>query len=720
MRHASFKITFRATLFSLMLGVLITAVLLLGIAGYIYARFAVGDLGQKVLTQTANRIDQHVQHALDTAEDEASTIRSLIEKNWLDPEDHENATEYFLSSLKARPSLSYLSFGTPGGKYYHGFRDRDGNLSSLWLVPGRDGERRLVEFAIQEDGHSETIRDIAQSVRTPPYERPYFITAREAGDAVWTESYVFLGSGESLDVPGVSRAVPVYSGNGSDLLGVVTADFDLHALSRFLRNVDLGPGGLCFLVEISPEGVPQIIAHPDAAAPNPGQRLDLTRPAPNGEGRITVAADQVADPRVVHSLASLGPNLATPNRLSDKFVVDVSGQSYVGEVHRLERKGGPAWIICMLIPESELLGDVHRMAKIMAFLGLSGVIVAAALSLLVSRRISMSLRSIAGETKEIGQFRLMPKQPVSSRIEEIGTLANAVEEMKTSLRSFQKYVPSELVRQLLATSQEAELGGSRKELTVYFSDIVGFTSISEQLPATQLVEILSDYLDEMTTTVLDHGGTVDKYIGDAIMAFWGAPQPCEQHAVEACRTALANQARLNQLRDGWEKKGLPALRARIGLHTGTAIVGNFGSPSRLDYTAIGDTVNVASRLEGLNRIYGTEILISELTLQQVRDHFLTRPLDKVAVKGRKQGMMVYELVAERQREISTGLAWVTSYEEGLGHYFEMNWKEAIHSFETVQRTKPDDVATGIMIERCSQYLESPPGDGWDGIFRAPK
>lgn len=716
----NYSISFRATLFTLMMAVLLTAVVLLGSAGYIYARFAVGNLGYQVLEQETERVNQHVQHALDIAEGEASTITTLIDRGLLTPDDHARITEHFIASLNARPSLSYLSIGTPSGKYYHGFRDQDGNLSALWLLPQENGQRNLLEFKLEPSGEREVIRDIKNSIRTPAYERPYFTWTRDAGRPIWTESFVFLGSGESLDVPGVSRAIPLFDSADERFKGVLTADFDLHALSRFLSKVDLGADGLCFLVEIAANGTPRVIAHPGAANPDPDKRIDLTQPAPDGEGRVTVSADQVPDPRVVSALSALGSDLSSVPRTFLEIDVDVSGQQYIGGFCHLGREDGPDWLICMLIPEEAVFGDVRRMAIIMMWVGIGGVVVAGSLSLILARRVSVNLGCIAEETREIGRFELTPKSPIKSRIEEIRTLAGAVEEMKTSLRSFQKFVPSELVRQLLESGQEAKLGGSRKELTVYFSDIVGFTSISEKLRADQLVKLLSEYLEEMTAEVLKNGGTVDKYIGDAIMAFWGAPRPCEQHANEACRTALANQARLSELREVWKKANLPPLESRIGLHTGAATVGNFGSPNRLDYTAIGDTVNVASRLEGLNRIYGTQILISETTKAAIGQRFITRPLDHVAVKGREQGMTVFELIGGKDSSSQSEYQWIEEFSNGLNTYLSGDWMMAIVCFERVLQSRPDDHASQLMIERCRIYNQTPPPADWNGVFYAPK
>lgn len=708
------RISFRATLLTLMLAVLLTAVALLGTAAYLYARFAVRDLGAQVLDQASKRVEQHVQHALDVAENEADTVARLIGEGWIDPDDQKRLGTYFLAALEARPSLSYLSFGMPSGKYYHAFRDRNGALSVLWLTPEPDGSRRLQEFTVVpgEDWH--VLRDIPRSKRTPPYERPYYLAAQEAGKAVWTESYVFLGSGESLDVPGVSRAVPV-KGPGGELAGVLTADFDLYALSRFLRNVALGSDGVAFLLEVTGDGSRRVIAHPAAADPDPAKRLDLTQPAPDGGGRVTIRAEDIADPRVAKFLQTLGDDLSGVSATMQELRFETGDRAYMGGFRHLGRPGGPNWIIGMLLPEDAIFGDVQRMAELMIYLGLGGVLVAGALSGLLSTSVAGYLGAIAKETRKIGQFRLDPKPPLQSRIREISTLATAVEEMKTSLRSFQKYVPADIVRMLLESGEEAKLGGARTEITVYFSDIVGFTSISETLTPETLVDMLARYLDEMTGEILRYGGTVDKFVGDAIMAFWGAPQPFEHDALAACRAALANRARLEALREVWAKADLPTLDTRTGIHTGTATVGNFGSPSRLDYTAIGDAVNVASRLENLNRIYGTDILISDVTQRDVAGVILTRPIDKVAVKGRQEGLVIYALIGERERCSDEELALAQFSEDAMALYFDRKWDAAEREFSAILERSPADMAALILRDRCRKFRGSPPPPDWDGL-----
>ncbi|MEM7398641.1 MAG: adenylate/guanylate cyclase domain-containing protein [Pseudomonadota bacterium] len=713
------RISFRATLLTLMLAVLLTAVTLLGVAGYLYARFAVQDLGAQVITQASERVVQHVQHALDVAEDEVDTVGRLIAEGWIDPDDEERLSTYFAAALEARPSLSYMSFSMPSGKYFHAFRDRTGTLTVLWLSPQEDGSRHLREFTVVSSKAWQKLRDIPNSKRTPPYERPYYKEILKAGKPTWTESYVFLGSGESLDVPGVTRGEPVVGPDGK-FVGVLTADFDLYALSRFLREVSLGPDSVSFLLEITRDGDRRVIAHPSAADPDEAERVDLTQPAPGGDGRVTIRAEEIADARVARFLEPLGTDLSgTPSTLQEvQFEAD--GQTYIGGYRQLGREGGPNWIIGMLLPEDGIFGDVQRMAQLMIYLGLGGVLLAAALSALLSKRVAGNLGAISEETRNIGQFRLDPKPAVSSRIREISTLATAVEEMKTGLRSFQKYVPADLVRLLLESGEEAELGAERTEVTVYFSDLVGFTSISETLEPDTLVKLLASYLDEMTGEILRYGGTVDKFIGDGIMALWGAPRALDRDALGACRAALANRDRLADLRAAWAKEGLPLLVTRTGIHTGSAMVGNFGSPSRLDYTAIGDTVNVASRLEALNHLYGTDILVSDVTQRAADDVIVTRPIDKVAVKGRQEGLMIYALVGERVGLSEEEIALALSCGKAMELYFGRKWEAAEAAFTAILKQSPDDKPALVMRDRCKGFRDSPPPADWDGVYHAAK
>jgi len=217
-------------------------------------------------------------------------------------------------------------------------------------------------------------------------------------------------------------------------------------------------------------------------------------------------------------------------------------------------------------------------------------------------------------------------------------------EKKYIRQTFSKFVSKSVVDELLQDPEKVELGGEEKILTVLFSDIRGFTSISEKLTPKELVEHLNVYLQTMTDLVFDYNGTLDKYVGDEIMAFWGAPVAFEDHALQACKSAIKQMEALNRLNEKWIEEEKPTLNIGIGLNTGIMVVGNMGSNSRMDYTLMGDNVNLGARLEGTNKIYGTNIIISEYTYEHVRDEVIVRELDMIRVKGKENPVRIYELI----------------------------------------------------------------------------
>ena len=251
-----------------------------------------------------------------------------------------------------------------------------------------------------------------------------------------------------------------------------------------------------------------------------------------------------------------------------------------------------------MVPEREVLARVEQSNLQARLIGLVVVIAAVAVSLAISRQVARPLERVARETEAIGRLSLAASPVAHSIVREVDRLAVAVEETKTSLRSFGKYVPTDLLRLLVATGQEAELGGERRRMTVSFCDLANFTGLAEGLDPEELVLHIGEYFQRLSADVTGSGGTVDKFIGDAIMAFWGAPVPSTNHATAACLAALRARATMTALRARWALDGKPLLSARIGVQTGEVLVGNIGSPARFNYTVMGDPVNVASRLEG--------------------------------------------------------------------------------------------------------------------------
>ena len=245
---------------------------------------------------------------------------------------------------------------------------------------------------------------------------------------------------------------------------------------------------------------------------------------------------------------------------------------------------------------------------------------------------------------------------------------------------FSRYMSDLLIQDLLKHPEKLRLGGERRVLTVFFSDLAGFTTLSEKLAPEEVVTLLNHYLTAMTDLILSSGGIIDKYEGDAIMAFWGAPLPQEDHAIRACLAALDNQSRLVELRQEFTRMGLPPVYARIGINTGEMIIGNLGSNQRFDFTVIGDSVNLASRLEGAGKEYGTSIIISEETYRQAQDKVEVRELDLLQVKGKDRAIRIYELLA-RKGEIGQAEDKKRDlFAQGRSSYRNGRWSEALRLF----------------------------------------
>jgi adenylate cyclase len=289
-------------------------------------------------------------------------------------------------------------------------------------------------------------------------------------------------------------------------------------------------------------------------------------------------------------------------------------------------------------------------------------------------------------------------------------------EKRRTRAAFQQYMSPEVIRRLLENPALVE---PRKiEITSLFSDVRGFTSIAEQLDAQELAKLLNDYLTEMTRIVFQNQGTLDKYIGDAVMAFWGAPFEEPYHGQRACRAALTMLRRLEEMRGEWKKRGQPLLDIAIGINTGFASVGNMGSNLRYGYTVIGDSVNLASRLEALNRLYGTRILVGESTrAKDAGREFVFRELDWIQVKGKLKPVSIYELLGQHSeesdlRELATGFA------AGLGHYRNRDWQQARAAFGALLARWPTDGPALHFLQRCEEFAAHDPGPGWDGVYVA--
>jgi adenylate cyclase len=280
--------------------------------------------------------------------------------------------------------------------------------------------------------------------------------------------------------------------------------------------------------------------------------------------------------------------------------------------------------------------------------------------------------------------------------------------------AFSQMLSTTVLQRLLHDPQRLATGGELAEVTIYFSDLAGFTAFSERLDPHTLVSLLNTYFREMIATISEEtGGYVDKLIGDAVMAFWGAPLPDRDHAFKACQAALRNQEKMERLRARMGKE-FP-LRQRIGIHTGPVVVGMLGSPSKLNYTVIGDAVNLASRLEGANKVYGTEIILSEHTYRRVQERVVVRELDTLQVKGKSKPCRIYELLGLTRQVPTPLLRGLTDYEQGMRLFHERKFRAAGQAFRRAEDARPGDPVIQVYVDRCRRFSLKPPPPNWDGV-----
>ncbi len=292
-------------------------------------------------------------------------------------------------------------------------------------------------------------------------------------------------------------------------------------------------------------------------------------------------------------------------------------------------------------------------------------------------------------------------------------------EKKKIRGAFQYYLTPSVINEILKDPSRLKLGGEKKHLTVLFSDIRGFTTISERLSPEELVHLLNEYLTAMTNIVFKYEGLLDKYMGDAIMAVFGAPLPQEDHPARACRTALEMMGELKKLQKKWADEGRPVFDIGIGVNSGDMVVGNMGSEMRFDYTVMGDSVNLGSRLEGINKEYRTNVIISEYTYDRVKEEFFCRELDSVRVKGKELPVKIYELWGET-KDSEKWDEFVKLFEDGLTRYKQGEWDEAIACFQNVLSIRTGDPPSELYIERCKKLKQNPPVGEWDGVYTMTK
>jgi adenylate cyclase len=688
--------------------VLITMPLILGIIGILYLRNAqlARDLATEIMNRATTAVMDHTEGLLSPMARVVEATASLAK---IDPEllRRPEAFQYDLKVLQSTPQVEsiYVGFARDGAFYQaerlppglahfapNGMKPPKDARFVLRILDTNSGKMIDTYFYLAESGSVVAVE--RAPARFDPRVRPWYRGAASRESLFVSDAYVFFSSKQ----PGLTLSQRIATDHGH-AIGVVGADISLDTLADFLARERVGRHGVTFIIDNND----RLVGYPwlDSVLRQVGDTITLA------------TASEVGDPFVAQAVKLREAGAG------DRFTAQLAGRTYLVAFTPLPRRFGKDWSIGVIAAESDFVGPIRHTSVLMIALA-GGVTVLIILAIFwVSRSLTQPIEGIVDETKRIREFYLDDASTISSRIVEIHQLAQAVEAMRDGLRSFGAYVPKALARTIVTSGKGGGIGGERRCVTILFTDIEEFTRRAEALIPENVLAELSLYFEAMSRCIHEHGGMVDKFIGDAVMALWNAPMTNLDHAMDACRAVLRCRAVNVQLNAEFALRGHGPVLTRFGLHSGEVVVGNVGSSDRMQYTALGAEVNLASRVEGLNKRYGTQIIATEAVEAQVRDHFLFRPLDLVVPAGTSHIIPLFELVGALDAGADGGasaaaVARCCEWRQAIETYRNRQWGEAHDRFRHFAACCPADRAAALYAERCSRFLAVPPLDDWDG------
>ncbi|MEM7697359.1 MAG: adenylate/guanylate cyclase domain-containing protein [Verrucomicrobiota bacterium] len=640
-------------------------------------------------------MNRQVQERLQDYFDHAEPALDFIEQAVFDDpafiEDWEPRARLLSDFLKSQQNLVWL---------YYAEAD-SGNMLGVNLDPkGRYVVSRITTendlvprgYEVQAD---DTIVEVSIAPESPgrydARQRPWFQKAvrySEDGETVWTSPYQFLES----ETFGITAARAVTSPSG-DTIGVLAADIELGRIGTFLDSFPVAEGGGVFLL------------------------------LEDGELVVPNAIRSVAELNEIHRAFRDSDINLSAVRSGETLELEFSdsGIDYIGLFQEIVLPGEIRYFGAVVVPENAYLRTVQRNALLAFITGLVILLLAILLAIRQARKVTRPLSLLGDELEQIGNLRFRDTGlEIRSDIREIALISTALGKMKISLRAFSRYVPRDLVRQLLAQNEEARPGGSLKEVTAVFTDLAGFTAYSESLAPDQAFAELSTFLEVVANAQERHHGITSSFTGDGTLALFNAPDTLEDHGTEACLAAMEILEELEALNQERRSRGCFPFEARIGINTAEVLLGNLGTRDRFAYTAIGDGVNLASRLEGLGKVYVTPIIVGGDCVAQVGTAIEWRKIDRIAVVGRDQATDLYQPLG-RSGEVSAALLQARdAYENALNTYFAGDFESALSLMKEAEWPGGPDGPTQRMIERIQSFIDHPNTvpSPWDGIIHA--
>jgi adenylate cyclase len=641
-------------------------------------------------------IERFREEAIDNIQGMIDPIKSLIRSAAMvgtqapDFYSDNRSLKYLLSVLQHSDKLVSIYVGMAAGSFRQARHinpavEIQGKLPPAhtkyayrWIEPSR-ASPAIDHYVFLDEEHT-PVESSEQSTTYDPRRRLWYEQAAKEGRLVVTEPEVFA----ALGLIGFTVAAPIQADGA--VTGVAAADITFDGLSQFLSERKISPGTLSYVLDAQGG----VLANSE---------LEKTYTDENGKvdlQAITALGNEL--PAIAYS--------ARPRGSDKPYSFSYGGKEYVASSTMLPLRFGQHWQLFTITPIADFTGAFQHNNELLLIWGLVAIAVEILIIYFLSGVVSAPLEKLATKVAAIEDMTGEELPPPRSAVQEISVLSKAIDTLGATVQSFAAFVPMGLVRQLINSERRLELGGHSRFLTIFFSDLEAFSTLSEEIPTQELLVRVSAYLEVVTRAIELEAGTIDKFIGDGAMAFWGAPALLEDHAWRACVAALRIQQGMTRLNEGWQQQEFKPLKVRIGIHSDAVLVGNIGSRQRMGYTVLGDGVNVAARLEGINKEYGTRVCISHSVFQEAGERLCVRPIEDVTVKGRRGKIAIYELMgafgagAELEPDAATvRLARLTRLaHEPLIHG---DIALAISRYREILEEFPGDTVSRALIERLA-------------------
>ena len=627
------------------------------------------------LDRTNHEVGEKVAHYFDQAEE---IIRELDSVDYLErqrfPDDRLRfGLRMLIGTATDISEVSYLSAEPPS--QISVFRNQQGEIETSRMIRH---EGKFLEIGTGQEVQDPTQHSTYQTLIKPEFK----------GRLLWSDLHrAQLDDQIGVETPRIVVTVQkaIYDNDGT-LLGVARVGRFIDELTKVTLEgggADPDSGKWVFLCDSQGRLV---------------TRLSQANELQEHDDAIRVSSAE-APTEVVAALEQFAKREDKTSRSLTRF--DSGSQHHLSLFQPLT--GSQDWFLGVVLPETYFLSDIQRAHNRLLFVSVLVFFAVLALGILFLRVVRGDIQRLVAETQSMRGFDFKSRES-QTRIADLHEVESGLESAKASLRALSKYVPLDLVRKLFQQEIQPKLGGELKDVSLMFTDVAGFTSVAESLTIDELAKKLSEYLDRMNGTIQEHDGAILERIGDALLTVWNAPTDLPDHARRMCEAAWCCVERTKDL--DWD--------TRFGLHRAQVMVGHFGSTERLNYGLLGDDVNLAARIESLNKHYGTSILASDSVFQSAREQFEFRLIDEVAVKGRTSGVKLYELLGRRGEVADEVSRTVRDYEAAFSIYQAGEFQKAAELFEA----HPEDTASRTLRQRCLEFQQAPPSEGWAGIFVA--